>query len=399
MICDDNVESIVHDAEAALVLRNYKRARSLALEGIKSALPRRGEEKSLQQEERDSVLLTTSAVSFEEHDNSSKSCVFRIGHAFIFAEDRAAVVLLQSSYEISKIQGTLHDATIVPVKSFANSKHSDVLLFLDRYAVDSCRNFAVVPLEVAVVFIGYCHALGHTHAAVTLTLDILGSLLSLEYNNTTTTGDDAEISTNVNDLLWFLLTEILPFAVNPNDVTQVLHHIFKQHPRLSSFKMVLTSKPNEASVARVLDELNNWRLADAPPSTHFVVKECQAFLLPLAPKHTEPREKKCSTNADGQISELDWRRRYTLEVSKRLRQSFTQLYHFVIIALRQQVTELYWNSDDRWANRGKAALTVFLLLMAWKKQRSIRKHIIVLVATSLGPFREILDAFMLFPKK
>lgn len=286
--------------------------------------------------------------------------------------DRAAAIALQSWYELFQQASGSERARGYPYlepfyQAYSNSPHR------------ACS------LELALVVAQFCSVTKHAPAAVELACVTLYHLFA---------ADEVvlrEQHETAHELL-LLLFATLPYAGKAEAVSQSLSRFFEPTWPSSHFHYDFNDldTPHKSSVRAAI------RFIDNPP-IHWPEKmslhECRKELEAIAEEAL-----------DGSFDEQDLAAVVPMS-SSRLSSLPTLgwdgsgeqwLRRFLYLARVSIVEPLVW-SEDRWENRGKAAVALWTCWMAWRRRRGVYRGSKYAVYLLLKPVREIVEA--LVPKR
>lgn len=341
-----DLEDAVQNAEQAFVLKDYQRALDLSSEVLSVGF-------SMETEGSDNcVCLQTSAVNVQltEADLTDHSFIVRMS-CDIALTDRAAVVALQSCYEMSDTRNAA---------------------FLTWYRQRP------MPLDVAILWIQFAFSTSaHKQTAVEMAAELLHHVNQFPY-----------LSEMSDDLLFVLVFKMLAHCENVVYVRDLLDRIHAPSWRSSRFTYLHISKANPQAVSIILAGLDRF-------SVNSSVGLCREKLEALSTETCDYARNIESTQHDAMIvatrngDNVGW---------KRLLAEYTStdwpsvLSRHILNAFRDRVVRPLQESDNRWENRGRVAISAVLLYLAWKKRRRLCPWTTTVATLMASPFCEILEA-------
>jgi hypothetical protein len=349
---DDSLEDAVQNAERSFVLKDYKRALKLSVDVLSAEndMPSRNDPAGC-------VCLTTSLdTGIRQEESPGGEFTIRMTPD-ISLLDRAAVVALQGAYELSSDTGRT--------------------AFVDYY------RRRPMPLDVSVVWMQFLFRTDHEAATVELAAELLH--YARQYPS---------VSESTDELLSFLLTEVLPFSTSVDLVRDILDRIQTSSWVPSPLVYAKDSTVNEEAVSMLLSRLDMISFSAS-------LDHCRRHLKSLTPAeealqdHNEEDVSDCSgALADTRTSQASsswtnihvqdlYSKDFYLNLSKRLLNLF-----------RIHVVRPLSSEEGRWEHRRNVVISALLLYLAWKKRRRL-----LLVGTSASailtsPFREIMEALL-----
>lgn len=350
---DDNLEDAVQNAERSFVLKDYEKALKLSVDvsSAENDMPSRNDPAGC-------VCLTTSLdPGIRQEESSGGEFTVRMTPD-ISLLDRAAVVALQSSYETPG-----NDA--------------------GRTAFVDCYRRRPMPLDVSVVWMQFLFRTDHEAVAVELATELL--YYARQYPS---------VSESTDELVSFLLTEMLPFSTSVDLVRVVLDRIQASSWVPNPLVYVKDSKVNKEAVSILLSCLDMFSFSAS-------LDHCRRHLKSLTPAEEASRDHNeedisdySGALADTRTSQASsswtnihvqdlYSREWYLNLSKRLLNLF-----------RIHVVRPLFSEAGCWEHRRNVAISALLLYLAWKKRRRLLLMGTSASAIITSPFREIMEALL-----
>ena len=282
----------------------------------------------------------------------------------------------------------------------------------------------IISLELAALYIHFCHAVGLIQSTIISCLQILSALSDLERKILIDSGngndnDDYEMDmyeaylyNNSVEFLNLLLVQTLPRLEDARVVRSVTDAICT---------LVRSRDDGNPMLIQMLDETNSiWNDArmsstNQSPSVEAIRRNMEAIVASeegsispgvlceaiqsvlldandiFAQILVKPDADRLDmhTSISSAIGETAHRLEYAGDdaTDEKDGQSSTEK-----LSLLDEATEYLWESDDRWLNRGKVVVFGILTYSAWQRRRHIYKRTKGIGAALLSPIREIVDA-------
>jgi hypothetical protein len=347
-----DLEDAVQNVERAFVLKDYQTALDLSSEVLSA------ESHSSLETERISdccVCLQTIAVNgpLAEAECTEFSFTIRMS-CDIALTDRAAVVALQSCYELSDTQNTA---------------------FLTWYA-----RRPPMPIDVAILWIQFAFSTSaHKQTAVEMAAELLHHMNQFPH-----------LSELSDDLLFMLFSKMLAYCENVDYVRDVLDRIHApswNSSRFTYFHMSKASNPQAVSI--LLAGLDQFSLNES-------VGRCREKLETLSREAEDISNKDEINQHEDKI--VATRNEYNVGWKHLVAECMSTdwptlvLLRHILNVFRNHVVRPLKTNDNRWKNRGRVAISAVLLYLAWKKRRRLSPLATTVATLVASPFREILEA-------
>lgn len=347
---DDDSDSKIHDAEHCFVRKDFQTALHLANQVLQESAPTtRGHGDTV-------LVLNTACLS----DNPK----LLLGvDSRIWTADRAGAIALQSMKEASLVD----DLMLEP--------------FLKFYSTSP------MPLELLVVFICFLLNTEKQHCAIELASQVVHSL---KHSPCTTTASE-EIQEIKDELVWTLVTKLIPFCPDAQYLESLSNECSAQTPRprpASARRPKWRSEPLRPVVPKLISALDSLHGV----ATKDCLERCRDHLLLISSG--------CDPVADS-LHHNDETRAFIPMESRSSKAwinimnpkgGYRKLISHLFNLLATRIVKPLCRSDQNWEARSQAALTIFSLYVAWKQRRRIVTALHLLVSLSLKPVQEIIDA-------
>ena len=350
--------------------------------------------------------------------------------------ERASAIAIQSCYELWKERGSV---------SIDEEVGLDLAPFLDTFHTSSGEHhdFSIMhhpfmTVELSVLYIHFCHAIGLYHTALISSLDVLSALIDTEYKSSK---NNVVVDRSLDDLLRQDQCDEEEgdsdrHGILYNHCSELLHLILvKTLPRLKDIRMVesttdaiftLVKNSRDEDNGQTIHELcrmwniEKMKISPLPErlSMEIIVRNMEGIIA--SEERTLPpylRESMQDTLLDLKdlLAELDqkqlipqFERSYDTEVAQISRRTVGEnakdgKEHQAggskhdnnegrIGNLVDDVVNYFWESEDRWLNRGKAVAVGVLSYSVWKRRRRICGRARSAGSIMMTPVHEILNA-------
>jgi len=362
--------------------------------------------------------------------------------------ERASAIAIQSCYELWKERGTA---------SIDDEVGLDLAPFLAKFRTSSGghHDFPItlhplMTVELSVLYIHFCHAIGLYHTALISSLDVLSALIDTEYKSSKNAvvvdrslddllrqdQDDEEEGDSNEGRFSSRDDDDDPHGILYNHCSELLHLILvKTLPRLKEIRMVesitdaiftLVKNSRDEDNGKTIHELcrmwniEKMKISPLPErlSMEIILRNMEGIIA--SEERTLPpylRESMQDTLLDLKdlLAELDQKqlipqveRSYDTEVAQISRRTVGEnakdgKEHQAggskhgnnegrIGNLVDDVVNYFWESEDRWLNRGKAVAVGVLSYSVWKRRRRICGRARSAGSIMMTPVHEILNA-------
>lgn len=343
-----SLEETVQSAERVFVLKEYKEALKFSIQALSFA---EKDPPSLKNQS-DCVCLTTPLDTQPEVMNGSFVVKMTTDISLL---DRAAVVALQASHELSSTVGRQ-----AFVKYY--SQHAMPLEVAILWIQLVFRTNEVIPVELA------AELLHHARKYPSLSVEVSDELVCL------------------------LVTEMLPFASSIDDVHNVLDRIQAISSWVSSSHAYSQAQDvNKEAVSLLLSRLDSF---SSDPSLR---DRCQRQLESLAFVEEAENDNhdgtfEYTTNlVESQPSQTNTIWKYPMTNSKEWHTTWAKR---VLDFCRLYIVQPLFRDQDRWENRRRVAISALLVYFAWKRRRRLMLLTSSTATLISSPFREIMDAVL-----
>ena len=341
----------MQNAERCFVLKDYENALDLSKEVLSA------ETGSQSQKESSCICLQTCPLHLDcrssKNEATTAKWLVRLNPDISLA-DRAAVVALQSGYEISNDTGRT--------------------AFLEYYSQRP------MPLDVAIVWIQFSYRKDKGSM-----IEVTAELLHYAHHY-------PSVLDSVEDLVFLLFIEMLPFSSSAAHVRDLLDRIGAPTWSSSGPSMYLRAgEVNCRAVSILVSRLDMFSF-DASDRCREELKslvacsktadECKKDLTMCNGNLIESQVIPPKTTWTGLVDDLslkDWH----LVLSRRLLDLF-----------RIRIVQPFVYDKDRWKNRGSAGISALLLYLAWKKRLKMLLFTKSAMSLVTSPFREVMEALM-----
>ena len=344
--------------------------------------------------------------------------------------ERASAVAIQSSYELWKRRnGDVIDEelqlNLVPFLSSYNPRKSTIEPSEEKEsAPDFAEYQSFMTLELAALYIHFCHAIGLYQSTIASILQIFAALIDIDYkslngcvdlnsDDSSTAGFD-EGETSHDDLLYnfcsevlnLLLVQTLPrlkdirivesitdviFTIvqNQREGDQMKHNIDESCAMWNNLKM--SSTHEKASVAVMCRNMEAIIICEEGKLPSYLREAMQDALLDV--KELIARDNVADDgsvdDAKSSISSAIERttKRLTIDTGEDNRVEYDAYGHE-----KGGIMYYLWESDDRWLNRGKVVAVGLLSYSAWTRRRRLYGSTRSIGRALLSPVREIVNA-------
>lgn len=347
----DTLEETVQNAERMFVLKDYEKALELSVEALGRCLENDYSQQSYKDHETsDCIRLQTTPLNHVDSQLPQIVCLT----LNVSLADRAAVVALQSGYELS------NDAGLTAFCDFHRQRP--------------------MSLDVATLWIQYSFRNEKTMSIVEVTAELLHYVCQCP-----------AVPDSVDDLWLLLLAEMLPFSTSASFVRNVLH-------RMDASTWVVLPGPatcyvranevNHQAASIVLSRLDTYSFK--------ALNRCREELENLVKETDQDCQQDLSSDNGTLLESQRMHKPKTTWTSLVDNLSFDN-WHVVMSRhlldlFRSRIVKPLFQDENQGTNCGRVAISVLLLYLAWKRRR--RLLLLTTSATTFmtSPFREILDA-------
>jgi hypothetical protein len=385
------------------------------------------------------ILCVTAALSFALQDDASSSSsspssslihdetarTFQVRlDSKVSAMDQIAAIALQSWFEIERSSRTAQRST----NTTNDSRNKDLLPFLNLYSCESsslnaCRT---ITLELMVVFLQFCEAENHIQDALCISLELLThrfhkdkepKLMNRDGISGTLPTHNNDLDENYQELLLLFLTRLLPRLHDPNMARRILEerifNTFGSPPLVppvsfsaSQWRVGTQINVDSASelcevlseVSLSLDKETWWALAidqaKRDLNTILLTKREKDAMVKRAPDSSVPPMNASLENLALVPTQRDGWSITTIII--KLQNEWLQLVKQTVARLSGSSFNEDKNAtpsngqNSAWAQ--KVAFSLALVLLAWRKNGTVRRVTKALGMMFLSPAVELLEA-------
>ncbi|KAI2510100.1 hypothetical protein MHU86_4267 [Fragilaria crotonensis] len=348
---DVDSDSKIHDAEHCFVRKDFQTALHLANQVLQESAP-------TTRSHGDTVLVLNSACL-----SGNPTLVLGVD-SMISTADRAGAIALQSMKEASLVD----DLMLEP--------------FLKFYSTSP------MPLELLVVFICFLLNSEKQHCAIELASQVVHSLI----HSPSTTKASEEIQEIKDELVWTLVTKLIPFCPDAQYLEGLSNECGAQTPRprpASARRPKWRSEPLRPVVTKLISALDSLDGV----ATKDCLERCRDHLLLISGGCDAVTVASLHHNDENRaIIPMESRSSKAWINIMNPKGGYRKLISHLLNLLTSRVVKPLCRSDHNWEARSQATLTIFSLYVAWKQRQRIATALHLLVSLSLKPVQEIIDA-------
>lgn len=290
--------------------------------------------------------------------------------------ERAAAVALQSWYELSKKADTEKEKL---------QGYQFLEPFLKAYSTKETHS-SCCSLELTLVFIDFCYATGHVHESLELAFATIYQIFCCT-ESSLIINEQRDI---VREFLMFLFRS-LAYSADSRHVQDGLHRFYEPEWSAVSHQWTILTQINPNSTREVIRFLNDTPI-HWPDDCKSALEECRVDLEQLLEEaHVEDD----SFDLTRAIVPMIGRREMgyslpTLGWDGSYEHYFRRIMHLVRVCVMEPLVL----SENKWQNRGNAAVIVWSLWIAWRRRRLVSKGYTKALSYLLKPIKEILEAVL-----
>ena len=345
---DDNNDLKIHEAERCFVRKDFQKALHLANQVLQESSPTT---RSISH--RVKVLKTPCLSS---NTKLSLGVDFRITTA-----DRAGAIVLQSAKETSIVDGAMLEP------------------FLNFYATSP------MPLELLLIFINFLLTSEKQHTAIELAAEVVHYL----HYSPCTTSTTEEIQQVKDELVWTLVTKLLPFCPYERYLENLSNDVSaKEWKPTPAQRPKWRNEPIRSLIPGLMDALESLHGV----ATNDCLERCREHLSTLN-GDADNASKDCNTTRSmiprqPRSSQQSWIHTWNQTGGYQI------FARRVLNLLMNRIVAPLCRPSHNWETRSscQAALTIVAIYMSWKQRRRIVTSWNILANLCLTPIREILDA-------
>ncbi len=379
------------------------------------------------------------------------------GDQFTSTIERASAVSIQCCYELWKrrsccdsIDDTLRSDLEPFLNLFDPSKRSNETMNESEVSDAVCpeetgsifgSHQTFMTLELAALYIHFCHAVGFNQSAVISSLELLSALIDVHrnsldgfidlqrsHNDLSLQGDDygdnddGLLYNHCTDFLNLVYVQTLPRIHGTNiraveSITDVLFTLVKDQRKQSqncaklieescltfdNDKMKLSPFPNQISMEVICRNIEAIIVCDERKLPTYLHEAMQDTLLDLKDL---TKQQSVKVFQEAQLGTDDIHHHPSQQINSAVEDTTKRLMEGISIPqssldegndkegnILNDAIDYFWESEDRWLNRGKAVAVGFLTYTAWKRRRHILGGARGAGKVLLSPVHEIVNA-------
>ena len=244
-----------------------------------------------------------------------------------------------------------------------------------------------MPLELFVIFICFLLTSEKQHCAIELASQVVHNLK----HSPCTTQDSEEIQEIKDELVWTLVTKLIPFCPDAQYLECLSNEGYAPQSRPLPAPARRPKWRNEPlrsivpELIRALDSLHGV-------ATKGCLERCRGHLL-LISSECDATERAHHNNETGEVIPPMISRSSKAWINNlHQKGGYGKLIAQLFNLLNTRIVKPLCRADHKWETRSQAALTIFAIYVTWKHRRRIGTTLTLLATLTLKPVREIIDA-------